>query len=288
MKVGVVGLSLSLMNFTDTLDFIRDSGGTCLELCTVKDAHNNTLDLSAGKRAGVKKMVDDRGLIIASVAGYNDFTFSNLQKLKNQVEQLRWYCQLAVDLDVKIVRVLSGDYQSGKPRSEYLVNIITGMKMAVKMADELDLTLALENHGHLVNDAPTLLQILNEVASERLKITLDTGNFVWAGHSLEDSYRYFEMLAPYIANVHLKDFIFENGSLRFVPLGQGRLAFNRLFQILQTIGYKGTFLCEYEGAGEPKKLLKEGAFNRERLVAELKQGTKESLDYIRLIFKGSQ
>ena len=34
------------------------------------------------------------------------------------------------------------------------------------MADELELTLALENHGHLVNDAPALLQILNEVASE--------------------------------------------------------------------------------------------------------------------------
>ena len=104
---------------------------------------------------------------------------------------------------------------------------------------------------------------------------------------MEDSYRYFEMLAPYIANVHLKDFVFENGQVRFVPLGQGRLDFNQFFRILQATGYRGTFLCEYEGAGEPKKLLKEGAFNRERLVAELKQGTKESLDYIRSIFKGS-
>ncbi len=287
MKVGVVGLSLSLLDFTDLLDFIRDVGGSCLELCTVKGAHNNTLDLSAGNLMKVKKNVSDRGLLITSVAGYNDFTLPNLQELKNQVEQLRWYCQLAVDLDVKVVRVLSGDNQSGELRSEYLSNIITGMKMAVGMAEELDLTLALENHGCLVNDAPALLQILNEVASERLKITLDTGNFVWAGHSLADSYRYFEMLAPYIANVHLKDFISENGQVRFVPLGQGMLDFNQLFQILQAVGYQETFLCEYEGAGEPKNFLKEGSFNRKRLVVELKQGTKESLDYIRSIFKGS-
>ncbi len=287
MKVGVVGLSLSLLDFTDLLDFIRDVGGSCLELCTVKGAHNNTLDLSAGNLMKVKKNVSDRGLLITSVAGYNDFTLPNLQELKNQVEQLRWYCQLAVDLDVKVVRVLSGDNQSGELRSEYLSNIITGMKMAVGMAEELDLTLALENHGCLVNDAPALLQILNEVASERLKITLDTGNFVWAGHSLADSYRYFEMLAPYIANVHLKDFISENGQVRFVPLGQGMLDFNQLFQILQAVGYQETFLCEYEGAGEPKNFLKEGTFNRKRLVVELKQGTKESLDYIRSIFKGS-
>ena len=285
MKIGVVGLSLSCMDFTDTLDFIREIGGNCIELCTVKGAHNNTLDLSEGNRAEVIKTVHNHGLSIISVAGYNDFTFSNPNELKAQVERLKWYCQLASDLDVKLVRVLSGDDQKGEPRSVYLQNIISGMRMAAKMAEELDLTLALENHGHLVNDAPTLLQILNEVASERLKITLDTGNFAWAGHSLDDSYRYFESLAPYVANVHLKDFILADGQAKFVPLGQGLLDFKQLFGILRAKGYQGTFLCEYEGVGEPKELLKAGVFNQESLVAALKQGTRESLDYLRTVFK---
>ena len=286
MKIGVVGLSLSCMDFTDTLDFIREIGGSCIEPCTVKGAHNNTLDLSDSNRTEVIKMVRDRGLSIPSVAGYNDFTVSDPDGLKEQVERLKWYCQLASDLDVKLVRVLSGDDQNGESRPVYLRNIISGMKMAVKMADELDLTLALENHGHLVNDAPTLLQILNEVASERLKITLDTGNFAWAGHSLDDSYRYFESLAPYVANVHLKDFILADGQAKFVPLGQGLLDFKQLFGILRAKGYQGTFLCEYEGVGEPKELLKAGVFNQESLVGKLKQGTRESLAHLRAIFEG--
>lgn len=284
MKVGVVGLSLSCLNFNDTLDFIRDSGGSCIELCTVKGAHNNTLDLSVSNRTAIKKAVRERGLLITSVAGYNDFTVSDITELKKQVEQLSWYCQLASDLNVKIVRVLSGDHQGGEPRQQYISSIIKGMKMAVKVAEELDLILALENHGHLVNDAPTMLRILQEVASDRLKITLDTGNFSWAGHSLDETYHYFEMLAPHVANVHLKDFIFDNEQVKFVPLGQGLIIFKQLLNILQENDYQGMFLCEYEGAGEPKELLKAGVFNQERFVTELKQGTRQSLDYIGSIF----
>jgi sugar phosphate isomerase/epimerase len=284
MDLGVVGLSLSCLNFTDTLDFIKAIGGNCLELCTVKGAHRGTLDLSPENRADVAQMVNQRGLRLVSVAGYNDFTVMGPLELRRQVEKLNWYCEMAADLDVKLVRVMSGDPAGGQFRPEHLTGIVTGMKMAVRRAAELDIVLALENHGLGVNDAERLLQILEAVNSERLKITLDTGNFGWAGHSLEDTYRYFEMLAPYVVNVHLKDLLRRSdGQVKFVPLGQGTIDFEKLFKILQKAGYQGAVLCEYEGAGEPKELIKAGTFNRDPLVDQLKEGTKQSLNYIRLL-----
>jgi sugar phosphate isomerase/epimerase len=282
MDLGVVGLSLSCLNFTAALDFIQASGGNCLELCTVKEAHHGTLDLDPGNRAAVAQMVRQRGLRLVSVAGYNDFTVTDPSELRRQVERLNWYCELAADLDVGLVRVMSGDPPGGQIHTEHLTAIVAGMKMAVKRAAELDIVLALENHGLGVNDAARLLQILEAVNSERLKITLDTGNFGWAGHNLEDTYRYFEMLAPYVANVHLKDLLWlSDGQVKFVPLGQGTIDFEKLFRILQKAGYHGALLCEYEGAGEPKELLKTGIFERIPLVEQVKEGTRQSLNYIR-------
>jgi sugar phosphate isomerase/epimerase len=282
MDLGVVGLSLSCLNFTDTLDFIKKIGGNCLELCTVKGAHRGTLDLGPENRATVKNLVDHRELRITSVAGYNDFTVIDPVELRHQVEKLNWYCKLAADLDVKLVRVMSGDPANGQFRQEHLTSIVAGMKLAIEKAAELHVVLALENHGFFVNDADILMQILEAVNSEWLKITLDTGNFGWSGHSLNDTYRYFEMLAPYVANVHLKDFIImSDGRVKFVPLGKGMVCFEKLIKTLQKAGYQGALLCEYEGAGEPKELIKAGTFNQEQLVDQLKEGTKQSLNYIR-------
>jgi sugar phosphate isomerase/epimerase len=282
MDLGVVGLSLSCLNFTAALDFIQSSGGNCLELCTVKGAHRGTLDLDPGNRAAVAQMVRQRGLRLVSVAGYNDFTVTDQSELRRQVERLNWYCELAADLDVGLVRVMSGDPPGGQIHTEHLTAIAAGMKMTVKRAAELDIVLALENHGLGVNDAELLLHILEAVNSERLKITLDTGNFGWAGHNLEDTYRYFEMLSPYVANVHLKDLLWlSDGQVKFVPLGQGTIDFKKLLMTLKKAGYQGALLCEYEGAGEPKELIKAGAFNRDPLVDRIKEGTRASLDYIR-------
>jgi len=281
MKIGVVGLSLSCLDFTEVLDFIKEIGGSYIELCTVKGAHNNTLDLSEGNRDFIKEAISSRGLSIASVAGYNDFSLSDPDKIEKHVKRLQWYCQLAVDLNVNIVRVLGGEQTADIAREELLKSLIAGFQSAVSMAKNYHITLALENHGYLVNDAATLVEIIENVASENLKITLDTGNFCWAGHSLQDTYNYFKILAPYVVNVHLKDFIFtEKNKVKFVPLGEGLLNLDRVIEFLVLSGYKGTFLCEYEGLGDPKELLKSGTFSKEEIIGELKKGTEKSLKYV--------
>lgn len=286
MKIGVVGLSLGCLDFTKALDFIKEIGGSYIELCTVKGAHNNTLDLTEGNRNFIKEAILSRGLSIASVAGYTDFSLYNSNKIEKQVKELQWYCQLAVDLNANIVRILRVEQTADVAREELLKSLIAGFQSAVSMAKNYHVTLALENHGYLVNDASTLVKIIENVASENLKITLDTGNFCWAGHSLQDTYNYFKILAPYVVNVHLKDFIFtEKNKVKFVPLGEGLLNLNRVIEYLVLSGYKGTFLCEYEGLGDPKELLKLGTFSEEEIIREIKKGTEKSLRYISSILE---
>ena len=87
-------------------------------------------------------------------------------------------------------------------------------------------------------------------------------------------------MAPYTANVHLKDFLTQpDRTVQFVPLGDGELDFGKVMEALRGVGYQGALLCEYEGMGEPKELIAAGTFDE--YVAQLKTGTKRSLDYMR-------
>lgn len=284
MKPGVVGLSLSCMDFPEVLQFVRDIGGETIELCTVKGAHNGSLNLHT-ERSSLLKRIGSYGLSITSVAGYNDFTFAT-DSVNKQIERLEWYCRLAADLQVGIVRVMSGEPRPGLTKEEMVTNIIHGFMIAVKMAKKYNVILALENHGYLVNDAPALVKIVRAVADEHLRLTLDTGNFCWAGHSLEEAHEYFKQAAPYVVNVHLKDLVLTSpNKVQFVPLGQGDLDLKMVIQELTTVGYNGALLCEYEGMGDPKELLQAGVFTREKYMQGLKDGTRQSLKQLQYLIR---
>lgn len=286
MKLGVVSLSLGFMDFPETLRFVGKIGGKTLEISTADGVHNGSLDFSDQGRRALRELVKSEGVSLTSVAGYSDFTLADGVEVNKQLEGIRWYCQLAADLNVKIVRVMGGNPKEGLSKDEMVDNIISGFKRAVEIATEFDVILALENHGMLVNDGPTLVRIVEEVGSPYLRITMDTGNFCWAGNSVDAAYEYFKQVSPYAANVHLKDFVYDNNEVKFVPLGEGLLDFKRIFKTLEDAGYTGSILCEYEGVGDPRVLIKEGVFTQEEIVTDIKNATRRSLEFLQSILEG--
>ena len=104
----------------------------------------------------------------------------------------------------------------------------------------------MENHGHGLNTGEKMLGLIKDVGSPLLGMTLDTGNFCWAGNSIPDAQRYFEMLAPYTFSVHVKDGRFLD-RFRFVPVSWGDLDITAAVRALVKAGYQGGVLSEYEG-----------------------------------------
>lgn len=286
MKPGVVGLSLSRFAFDDTLKFVMEIGGECIELSTVPGAHRGTLDLTPANRPRVKEMVEEAGLRISAVAGYNDFSFGDGTRLHDEVKRLRNYMELASGLDCPLVRAFGGDLRPGLEREDVIGSIVRGFRESVKWAEEYNVYLALENHGRLVNHAPSIARIVEEVGSEWLRVTLDTGNFRWAGYSLEEVRRFLSMLIPYTANVHLKDgFLREDGTMQFLPLGEGELDIAGIIADLRRAGYSGPLCSEFEGAGDPKGVLDSDGTVVHDPAAEalIKEGTRKSLAYLRAL-----
>jgi sugar phosphate isomerase/epimerase len=96
------------------------------------------------------------------------------------------------------------------------------------LAEELEVSIGIENHQDAGSD--DLLWLCEQVGSDQIGVTLDTGNPLAVG---EDPLAFAPRIAPFLKNVHLKDYqIFRSPSgYRLVrcAVGAGAIDFAALF-----------------------------------------------------------
>ena len=156
----------------------------------------------------------------------------------------------ASQMGVPIVRAFTGDVKTGVTLAAVRANIVDAFRAACDEAAALNVTLGIENHGRLINDGPALAALVDEVGADNLGFTLDTGNFAWAGHGLEQVKQDFEAVLPRVVNLHVKDGGWTDDGFAFVPAGEGELPLVWLISALQERGYEGSICSEFEGGGD--------------------------------------
>lgn len=122
--------------------------------------------------------------------------------------------------------------------------------------------LGIENHGNQGNDPAFLKAVFEAVGSDRLGLTMDTGNFYWRGHPLNRVYEILEELAPLTKHTHVKNISYpeeirnkereigyEYG--KYVsPIPDGDIDHARVVAILKAAGYDRDFCVEDESLGK--------------------------------------
>lgn len=154
--------------------------------------------------------------------------------------ELRRVCKFAGEIGAPLVVFCHGyahDSTSDKDREKF-AHILS--KIAGEVARE-GVMLSLHHHY----DQPVMTRDDLRVffgASENVGLTIDTAHLWKAGEkSIADIIRQF---APFIDNVHLKDF----ATGQFQTLGQGDIPFAPIFKALKEIKYDGP-LCVDEESG---------------------------------------
>ena len=75
-----------------------------------------------------------------------------------------------------------------------------------------------------------------------VRINWDPGNVAWLENC--DPIGEFHIVAPYIANVHIKDIRPVKGDPEWVPAGEGIVDYAAQFRALKSIGYRGPISLE--------------------------------------------
>lgn len=153
------------------------------------------------------------------------------------VEEVEASCEVAKKLDVKFMCVVGGDDIRGMTQKEMHDNIITGLKRVAPIAEKNDITLVLEpmnirvdHKGHCLYGSEAGVKIIRAVGSPHVKLLFD----LYHNHITEGD-----------LCGHLRDGIKELGYVqaadhpgRTEP-GTGEIHYNRVFQELWALGYRG-------------------------------------------------
>jgi len=255
MKIGAVSLGWAGNSLPQVMDEIAAMGGECIEINGRSGLHAGLI-LDAGSAGQVRGWAAAAGLSISAVSGYCDFAQTDQAALAREVERLLVACRVASTLGVGIVRAFSGDLKPGLTLDAAWPWLAAGMREAARQAEPLGVMLAIENHGRLLNDGPALARLIREVAASNVGVTLDTGNFAWAGHGPSQVQADLEAVLPHIVSVHVKDGVWREavGSapavFEFVPAGDGQLPLADWLKALADRGYQGAVCSEFEGAGD--------------------------------------
>lgn len=139
-------------------------------------------------------------------------------------------------------------------------------------AGERGITLALETHPGIAQNADNALHAMHDLQHPRLRLNWDTANIYYHNQEMQDGEAELERVAPYVAHLHLKDSRRGYHDWYFPALGEaGGVDFAHVGRILKDAGFQGNFSIELEGIkDEPEQTLEERQGRLERSVQHLK------------------
>ncbi len=248
-KLGIIHYNLPKeWSLADFFAYCRDTGFEYMEL-SVADIWDET-DPAADPKAGaerVRAMVDSHGLKVSALSSGNDFVLLDEAEIASQVERIQRICEAAPLLGTRIIRTEGGRPKDEVPESRYVEAMAGCLKRCLPFVEPAGIKLAVDNHGLVTNNADLQVELFKTVGSKNVGANLDTMNYRWAGNDLAEIDRFYEIIAPYVFHVHLKD---GRGSLTdYVGevLGEGEINLTHAVDCLNKAGYDGVYCAEYEG-----------------------------------------
>lgn len=158
-----------------------------------------------------------------------------------QAEHLAAYADIARALRSPLLRVVVDSVNHHPDAAE----VVERLRAFLPTLEAADLTLAIENHDRF--RARTLAEIVASLASPRVGICLDTVNSFGA---LEGPDVVVGALAPYVVNLHVKEFVVRRVphnmgfTVTGAPAGQGMLDVPWLLATLQAQGRQFNAIIE--------------------------------------------
>jgi sugar phosphate isomerase/epimerase len=246
MKLGMIHYNAPGDTLEEFLDYAAESGFRYLELGR-RDAWPKEEEAPGKQAEQVRKALDARGLAASAVQAGNDFIMLKPDGLEGEVERMRHSAELARILGTDLLRIDAGWPRELASEAEWIGPVVEGLKRCLDWADKMNIRFALDNHGITTNYGGYQLEVLARVNSPRVGLNLDTMNYRWLGHDLGTIDRYYEMIAPYVFHVHLKDGRGARAEYKGTALGEGEIHLEHAVKCLTRAGYQGVWCAEYEG-----------------------------------------
>ena len=232
--------SMTLEDFIELTKKLNVNG-VSLESCFIPQRED------AGYMANIKALLDESNFDRVYAWGHPD----GLEGGKNEAEydEMIKSFEQAKNIGAEVMRVVGSSlmflHQPHRPQLERLTQMF---RKAVKVAQDYDVKMAVENHIDFTSDE--ILQLIENVDSPYFGLNFDTGNFL---RLLDDPIKGMEKLAKHTFATHIKDLKVQKGVaadawyfFSSTPVGEGYVDNQKLAQMLKDADYQGFLAVEID------------------------------------------
>ena len=210
-------------------------------------------ELSPPTLEAINAGFSQRHLTLAALSGTYNMIDPDPQARLLGAEGLDRVIALAPRLNTEVVTLCTGsrDPESmwrkhpDNDTSEAWADLLVQIERAVQVAEEYDVTLAVEPEiGNTINSVQKARRLLDEVRSSHLKIVMDGANIFQPGQLpnmrkvLDEA---FELLGSDIVLAHAKD-LDKDGEAGHLAAGRGRLDYPYYLELLRKSGFEGAII----------------------------------------------
>jgi len=197
--------------------------------------HGVETSASSAERAAFRHKLADAGLEACCLA-------TSLQFVRpDTVSQAPALIDLAADLGCPGMRVFCGPLPAGMTIEDAVPVVAANLRQVADGALASGVRLWLETHDS-VSRAVYAGRIVRLVGHPAVAINWDNMHPYRNGEALEETWR---AISPFIQHTHFHDSINDPGEPVITPFGKGGLPIQAMFDLLQSINYKGYYSGEW-------------------------------------------
>ncbi|MCL2515438.1 MAG: sugar phosphate isomerase/epimerase [Microbacteriaceae bacterium] len=195
----------------------------------------NVADFDDERTDALRAVIRDAGFGVSAIAspiGKVDVALP----VEHEVERLRRVARVAHALEARYVRIFSF-YRGAEQTPEGIRDdVLERMSALAAVAESEDVVLLHENEKEIYGDVPArVLDLVESVGSEHLRLAWDNANFVQCG--VKPFTEGWGILSPYVDYLQVKDALAATGDV--VPAGEGDGELLATVTALRDAGYAG-------------------------------------------------
>ena len=190
-----------------------------------------------------RRVFSENELDVAVLGCYLNLAHPDPEKLRDIQEQYYGNIRMCACMGAGMVGTETGCPNAAykmdeNTRSDWaLQTFIRNLAPVVERAEQYGVTMAIEPvWGHIVWCPDRALEVIQAIQSPNLRIIYDPVNLLGPDNA-DDREAVFEeaqeKLSPYIAMVHLKDFMRQDGALKSVAAGTGEMRYETILRYLK-------------------------------------------------------
>ena len=244
MKLGYSTWGMPKVPVDAAIAHLAGLGFDGVELTVIPGYTTELSRLDGVERKHIQELLEKHHLMLPAIAAHSNLLSDDPTTHKANMARLKGAVDLAVELAQENIMPVVNTTSGGRPEEwgTFLDLLVKRTGELVEYAEPQGVTIAMEPHVWSAIDTPEkMLQLLELVDSQYLKVNFDISHFDIMGLDIEDT---VAKIAPYTTHTHVKDQRGRMPNFEFLIPGEGDFDYVSYLKAMQAHGYDGFITVE--------------------------------------------